>query len=386
MVHSLVFCLFSVAALLVARGETPAAPQTVVGVVNWDCSLPSDTWLGHYATRSLSPAKYRYATPYYADVVGPDKIDYRWRTVGEYEREMRYAIDAGIDYFAYCWYGELREKDGKDFTPVADGPATCSDRHVWELTTARRLHAESRLRDKLKMCAILVVSHPIADAEFESLARTMKEPWYQTALGRPLVYLYGGKGQNQNVLPRLRAACRKMGAKNPYAVTFACSRFSGDGDDGVQAIGKYTDGTGGIDTFAELAAYGRAANSRRVATGMDMIPTFTLGWDPSPRIDNNVPWCSYEKVNYARPATEAEWLEGARAFAEWVKANRASCPTGHILSFAWNEFEEGAWICPTWRPDGKPDTRRVQAFRKVGELWRKMLDEPAQDRRPASAR
>ncbi len=93
MVHSLVFCLFSVAALLVARGETPAAPQTVVGVVNWDCSLPSDTWFGYYATRSLSPAKYRYATPYYADVVGPDgKPDTRrvqaFRKVGELWRKM----------------------------------------------------------------------------------------------------------------------------------------------------------------------------------------------------------------------------------------------------------------------------------------------------------
>lgn len=366
---SLFFCLLSAAALPAARGETP---RTVVGVVNWDCSLPSDTWFGRYATASLSPAKYRHATPYYADVKGPDNIDYRRRTVEAYEREMQYAIDAGIDYFAYCWYGELREKDGKDFTPVTDGPAACCDRHVWELATARRLHARSRLRDKLKMCAILVVLHPLADAELASLARTMKEPWYQTAQGRPLVYLFGGKGQN--VLPRLRAACRTVGAKDPYAVLFACSRLSGDGDDGVQAIGSYTDSAGGIDTFAELAVRGRAANARRAATGMDVVPTFTLGWDPSPRNDHNVPWCSYGKVRYARLATEAEWLEGARAFAEWIKANRASCPTGHILAFAWNEFEEGGWICPTWRPDGTPDTRRVQAFRKVGELWRTMLE------------
>ena len=32
---------------------------TRVGVINWDCSPPSDTWFGGYQTRSLSPARYR---------------------------------------------------------------------------------------------------------------------------------------------------------------------------------------------------------------------------------------------------------------------------------------------------------------------------------------
>lgn len=62
-------------------GSTPHAEgRSVIGVVNWDCSLPSDTYFGHYATTSLSPSKYRYATPYYADVKGPDRIDYHLST------------------------------------------------------------------------------------------------------------------------------------------------------------------------------------------------------------------------------------------------------------------------------------------------------------------
>ena len=83
--------------LAAAWGE---CPRTVVGVVNWDCSLPSSTWFGHYATTSLSPAHFRHCTPFYADVKAPDRIDYHWRSIEEYEREMQYAIDAGIDYFA----------------------------------------------------------------------------------------------------------------------------------------------------------------------------------------------------------------------------------------------------------------------------------------------
>ena len=56
------------------------------------------------------------------------------------------------------------------------------------------------------------------------------------------------------------------------------------GDEGVQAISAYVDGAQGVDTFAETAARGRRNNSQRASTGMDVIPTFTLGWDPRPRV------------------------------------------------------------------------------------------------------
>ena len=365
-----VFAFAVLSGLAAAWGESP---RTVVGVVNWDCSLPSSTWFGHYATASLSPAHFRHCTPFYADVKGPDRIDYHWRSVEEYEREMQYAIDAGIDYFAYCWYGELKPEDGKDFTPVKVGRENVCDTHVWELATARQLHAKSRLRDKLKMCAILVTLHPLADAEVESLARAMKEPWYQTAQGRPLLYLFGGKGKG--LLPRIRKACRAIGAGDPYAVALSNSRDDTTGDDGVQAISAYVDGASGVDSFAAAASRRINGNTTRAATGMDLIPTFTLGWNPSPRLEHPVPWCGYGKTRYMKPATEAEWLQGAREMADWIRAHRASCPTGHVLSFAWNEFEEGGWICPTWRPDGRPDTSRVSAFRKVGELFRRTLDD-----------
>ena len=88
-----------------------AAPVARVGAVNWDCSVPSSTFFGKASTRALSPAKYRDRTPYYAEVVGSDSIDYRERTLEEYEQEMRYAIEAGIDYFAYCWYDRTPPTD-----------------------------------------------------------------------------------------------------------------------------------------------------------------------------------------------------------------------------------------------------------------------------------
>ena len=43
---------------------------------------------------------------------------------------------------------------------------------------------------------------------------------------------------------------------------------------------------------------------------------------------------------------------------------------GHILAFAWNEFEEGGMICPTYNEDGGVDLSRLKAFRKAADYLR----------------
>ena len=44
---------------------------------------------------------------------------------------------------------------------------------------------------------------------------------------------------------------------------------------------------------------------------------------------------------------------------------------GHILAFAWNEFEEGGMICPTYNEDGVTiHASRLQAFRKAADYLR----------------
>lgn len=36
-----------------------------------------------------------------------------------------------------------------------------------------------------------------------------------------------------------------------------------------------------------------------------------------------------------------------------------------VITYAWNEHDEGGWLCPTLGADGEPDTRRVEAMGKV---------------------
>lgn len=355
--------LFAAAAVfsMSARDQKTSAQDSgpVIGAINWDCSLPSNTYFGYYATTSLSPSRYRYCTPFYADVLGPDKIEYHWRTVEEYEVEMQYAIDAGIDYFAYCWYGET---PGKRLPALSTGQARCCDCTVYELANARQLHLSSALKDKLKLCAILLVSHPYSDAEILNLAHTMQEDCYQKVDGRPLVYFFG-RGDKARMVPRLRSACAMAGTVDPYIVVFADTKLETEGEFAVQAISAYNDCTSGVDNAGQRR-FGIEKNAARAATGMEIIPTFTSGWDPSPRLEHPVPWCSYPDGSYMMPETPGQFLAAGREFVDWAVANKAAWPSGHFLTFAWNEFEEGGWICPTWTPDG-PDVSRVKAFREL---------------------
>ena len=227
-----IICACLLACGLAAAAKDAEGPVvTAVGAINWDCSLPSSTFFGGYQTRSLSPAKYRYMTPYYADVLGPDKIDYHWRTQAEYDREMQYAIDAGIDYFAYCWYAD---DFNAERVPVSTGRGACVDRHVCELVYARNMHLKSALRSKLKLCAILCGNHPYTDREVETLVRAMKEDCYQKAMGRPLLYLFGNRG---DLLARVRRTCRRLGVESPYAVAMYGGRnHPRTGDAGIDAL------------------------------------------------------------------------------------------------------------------------------------------------------
>ena len=344
--------LLCAAALSAAAGE---AKVTRVGAVNWDCSTPSFTFFGHYATQSLGPEKFRDRTPYYAKVVGKDKIDYRFRTVAEYEREMQYAIDAGIDYFAYCWYDKMPQPP-----PRPSIRAATADPFVHEITRARQLHAKSVLRDKLHLCAILVSCHLFSDDELADLATEMREPWYEKVEGRPLVYLFFGLGP----IERLREICRRDGTPEPYAVLMDTrgQLVTEKTRPQLQAISSYGY-TGDGKDFAAFTANAMSANASRANVGLPAIPHFATGWDPTPRIENPVPWANYPAGRpYQVAKSAADFLYMASELKKWMNANAEKCPTGHVMTFAWNEFEEGGWICPNLGADGRPDTSRVKAF------------------------
>ena len=339
-----------------------------IGVINWDCALPEDTYFGHYAIRSLSDPAYRDRIPYYAEIVNDHRIAFRRKTQAEFDRELSFAIDAGIDYFAYTWYTDERIPADRI---TGHDPGNCVDDKVWELGWARRLHMNSPLRDRIGLCAVLICMHVYLESDFEKLAEAMKQPYYEKIDGRPVVCLFGG--YRMDYIERLRRFPADFGCADPYIVFFNNGPCAAEDYHAADAVSAYACGCRGTAEYADLIARNIADNEARKQYGVPILPHFTVGWNPMPRVDNPVPWTSYPRTDYPRPADAADTQAGSEALAGWIRENRDAVVPGHILTFAWNEFEEGAYICPTRSADGGISTAHLDSFAKAVRYWREVL-------------
>lgn len=337
-----------------------------VSAINWDCSLPSNTYFGFHQTRTLSPQKYRTMTPFYADVVDENRIDYHFRSQAEYDRELQYAIRAGIDYFSYVFYPTAGSR-----AHLQTSPSDCSHR-VYELNYARRMHQSSKLRDKIGMAAIMG-SHPFLEADYEELAELLQQPYYEKINKRPLVYLF--RRIKKEDIEGVRRAVKKLGGAAPmFVVMFNHLPIPEDADLSlVDGISAYACTHGDITRYEELLSGAIADNEGRAEKCEMTVPLFSTGWNPAPRLEIPSPWVKYKQIDYAKNATPEELLRGGEVFADWIKESLGEKFAGHIMIFAWNEFEEGGWICPTYNEDLSVNTDRVKAMARIVRRWKKTL-------------
>ena len=334
-----------------------------IGVVNWDCSLPPNTFFGSYFAKTLSFKKWRYCTPYYADIISEDNICCHYRTAEEYDRELEYAIAAKIDYFAYVWH-----TDNKNAKQDANVKTSVTHPHAWTQDYVRKLHQRSNFAEKIKLCAILLCSQPYTESDYYNLAETMKAPYYEKVEERPIVYLFGG--YRTDIIDILRDFPQKYSTKEPYIVFMNNGVESEDGDySKADAVSAYGCAGEDIEKYSQLIDVLISENEERKKYNIDIIPLFTLGWNPTPRIETSVPWISYPDIKYAQNPTPDEIEEGARRVAAWIDENQEYIKTNHVLTFAWNEFEEGAFICPTYNEDGGINYDRISTFANVVSIF-----------------
>ena len=337
------------------------------GVINWDCSLPPDTFFGSYIAKTLGDKKWRYRTPYYADIISDTSISFHYKSAQEYERELQYAIDAKIDYFAYVWHTDDRYTKADPNVPTS-----VTHPHAWTQDYARKLHQNSKLSKKINLCAILLCSQPYIESDYESLAHEMKQPYYEKIGDRPLVYLFGG--YRLDFIDLLRSFPKKYGTVDPYIVFMNNGAKSTNGDySKADAVSDYACFRNDTEKYSDLIDTLIQNNEDRKIFGIDLIPTFTLGWDPSPRVEVKVPWISYNKKFYANTPTPQEIVQSSKRLAEWMSTNKEYIKSRHILTYAWNEFEEGAFICPTYNNDGSINEERIEAFAKAAEIFKNAL-------------
>ena len=93
-------------------------------------------------------------------------------------------------------------------------------------------------------------------------------------------------------------------------------------------------------TNADLLYWNQTA-----ATGKDVVPTITTGWDNRPRWPGNVNGA--EPGPWFTEATPADITNDVTAALNWTSTNQPTAKANTILMYAWNESDEGGWLVPT---------------------------------------
>ena len=326
--------------------------KVLTGVIRWDGWVgKKGNWqIGPIMERTMGPERFHYRAPFFSVVTAKDSILMDGTTQEIMDQEIAYAKDAGIDYWAYCYY-----------------PDGCG------LELARKLHQTSKNANDIKWCAILggsFESDPVNDYSNSLVADFARDNYQKVAGGRPLVYLLHETSFTRAGIDKLGELSAGRGLKKPYVVVMewnadtasaVCERL------GADAISCYA--TVGKDNlpFAEFIPPQSIANWESYASKQQVVPWISTGWNCRPRMESENPWMRYysDSTN-CQDATPEDIKQFLITGIEWVKANKNKVSANTVLMYAWNEHDEGfGAICPTLGKDGKPNLDRLQAVKEV---------------------
>jgi len=335
-----------------------------IGAIRWDAWLPGDAdttkvgqrGVGQQVSDTLSQQKFHFRVPYFANLHSDGvTISYPEPTQELFDQEMQYAADMGIDYFAYCMY---EDNSGLDY--------------------ARVFHTQSKLRNKVKMSAILSAGPYDNMKHIGDLVDCFQQEYYMKVCGgRPLVFFFAYiKDETEKEIAALRTACKNAGVPDPYiaamfwnqheikeALFDAVSGYGFSGNDG--------------QSFVSLTEKARGRWEEAKSRGQKLIPMATTGWDPRPRIERPVSWMNIAENCWAQTPKDEEIVTHIQQTMDYIHENNELCEAETLVIYAWNENDEGGWLVPTGKlgndgllmrnADGSliPDTSRLEAIKKI---------------------
>jgi hypothetical protein len=353
--------------------------KPIVGAIRWD------GWSGEgnvvkQMERSLGQPKYHFRLPWFAQVLGGDKVRINGDSQEIVEKEIEYAAEAGLDYWAFVDYWDQS--------------------HDLSITLERYRAAKDK-RD-VRYCFVEEGSRmdAIGTNGFARLVGHFKDPHYQTVLeGRPLLFVFVKTSKlGKAEWAALKRQTIAAGMKAPYLVLMGWNPAQDEKDRvalGFDAVSAYA--RGGSYSMTQPSYAEQCALIRRDRWGKwrDLrIPSVTFvsaGWDTRPRNERPPSWMhgvpatpdptppeQQKPLIDAVTATPDELATHLREALEWTKLNRDINPSRAIIIYAWNEHDEGGWLSPTWTPEGKPNTARLDAIRSVlkplravsNDVWR----------------
>ena len=339
------------------REKSLPSKDYLVGAIRWDAWTGDADPIGRAVARHLSPEKWHYRLPFFATVHSSDSVSINGLSQEIMDREIRYAAGA-LDYWAIMYYG------GK-------------------MGTARELYLSSNVREKVNFCLIIESTRMMFQwAGFhDALSRSLDEPSYQTVLDhRPLIYLFRpidaverGAADWKQLNEKLRAMRDLSGEKGYSAPYFVVMDYSKDRIDSAMAhlaadaVSCYAVYSNRPDeSFPELAGFAERRWEEYTATGYRIVPFLSAGWDPRPRWNVTPPWGYYDYgPNWTRTATPEEIAEHLARACRWIENHPDKAPSRAVIIYAWNEHDEGGWLCPTLNQKGRADDSRLRSMEKI---------------------
>lgn len=339
------------------KTENTDKKRPLLGCIRWDAmSAKTDC-----EKKSLSPLKWHDRVPFFLRIDSENEVSGDENTQEIIDRQIILAKESGIDYWAFV---SSPEKDPDEM----------------EVYALRRYLA-SEHKSGLGFCAILHKYVPSEESwreRVEQLISWFKEPTYVRVMGdRPLVYIflvddmeeaYGEGEDTQKAINLLREEAVKAGLGNPYITVFCGS----GADKAVQQIKRY--GLDALSAYMHIHSgqpeqgYPFEVLANNTLASWDyfkqmypkIIPCVTLGFDPRCRWENPPPWGAGKSCYYEQ-GTPEQLADLIGKGLEYAAENSESCEAQSIIVYAWNEFCEGGWLCPTHAQG----TQRLDAISKM---------------------
>ncbi len=352
---SLMIMLFAVTAR-----PTPAQPLTGhgnarprVGAIRWDGYFRGSSY-----NQCFEPASWHYRIPFYGPISPFDPEEMGSDSQEIIDKEIIFAYNAGIDYFMFNAYPRHRDPE-----------------FPWDLMNASRdLYHKSQYKSYINYSIMVHMPDPgwHRPEHTQEWIREMQDASYERVGSRPLLYLldhfdvakvYGSwelaaERFEQEVLSPIK----KAGLPRPYLVAMVFDDITAQhyiNDLGFDAVSQYNQNVRGEEvTFASLAEATEAKWNGFRKLNIQLIPFVVTGYDSRPLMGHPLHGGDKNYAQHAMPAEIAMHLHNA---LRWTRSNPQTTQANNVLIYAWNEFLEGGWICPThWE-----SSSRLRAIAKV---------------------
>lgn len=314
----------------------------VIGAIRWDAWHGKKDGVNDVMEKTLAPKQFHERLPFFAEIINDSTVRIDGSSQEIMDKEIAYAKYAGLNYWAYVLYAE------KDM-----------------MSLGLKTYLQSKHQNDINFCAITEQGrYTFKDTAYINyLIRLIKTPGYQKLLnGRPLWYFGFINAENVNKtwgnfhnlklhIDSVRKIVTNAGLQNPYIVIMDFDAATGKkwcDSLGADAISSYVAQKGTKQgTYKQLAHENAAFWEACKATGKQVVPVWNSGWNPLPRLVTPVPWHIYPAGEYYQAPTMYELKTHINNAVDWLKKNKNAAASQCAIIYAWNEFDEGGWLCPT---------------------------------------